>query len=595
MKLRPPVCPPSSAFGRRPCFLISLAWVWRTARLLVLGLSLNAPGAFAADDAVPLRLGSGEKSLARYQEYGYNAAIIGDVTQLATYDAVCPGVIIRGSDLWKRIEGQREKFQKAYDQAVKCGLAVCLMTDEVSMPIPILARLQKRSSADLRAEFDLDSPEFWDLYRAKYREVLKAYPRVAYVMVRTGENYSHPDEGFIGRTVVHGGKYDDAYFRHMQRLIEETRRVVVDEFGRTLIWRTWDLGNDGFHANPQVYDRVLAGLPERKGLIFAVKFTQTDFWRYNDFNPMIGRGGVKQIVEYECAREYEGKGAFPDYVGPIHAGAMRRMAALGVTNSWIWDATGGWGGPFLKSDRWVRLNDEATSRLARNPALDPRALAQEWAAREFGVRASTNVAEIAMLSADCVLKSQYIAPYARDHHGWKPSLNLMRDDIIRGAELKPLYDGSKNSLPEVFAEKEEAVAIAGRMRALFESSHADIAAERGEPVYQETLGGLIYLESLAKVMCHYVNGMFLYYNWQEKRDPATMTRAEQELQAWRADWQYYQTEVPKLPGVASLYRSQNNQTPDSAKGAMADLCEAALRDLSANAAAGKAVPVDGKN
>src|ERR1035438_1125685 len=288
----------------------------------------------------------------------------------------------------------------------------------------------------------------------------------------------------MGRTVL-DRNYDDAYFRHMTRLIEETRKIVVDEFGRTLIWRTWDLGNDGFHANPTVYDHVLAGLPERKGLILAVKNTQTDFWRYNDFNPMIGRGGVQQIVEFQCAREYEGKGAFPNYTGTFFAGDMPQAAAIDVKGEWIWDFGGGWGGPFLKSDRWVRLNIFATTRLAQNPDLSPRSLAEEWAAKEFGAKAATNVADMLMLSGDCVLKFRYLAPYAGAHRGWTPSLNFMRDDIIRGEPLKHLYDGSKNSLPEAFAEKEEAVALASKMREMFESSRNDIVRSEERRVGKE--------------------------------------------------------------------------------------------------------------
>jgi hypothetical protein len=525
-----------------------------------------------------IRLGSGEKSVERYKEYGYTGAILGDVTQLASYDEVCPGAIPQGSSLRGRIERQRKKFKKEYDRANGLGVAVCLLTDEVSFPAPILQLLQKSGAS---TGIDMENPEFWKLYRAKYREVLAAYPRVACVVVRTGENYSHPDEGFVGRT-VYEGKYDDAYFSHMQRLIEETRKIVVDEFGRTLIWRTWDLGGGGFHAEPKVYDRVLQGLPNRKGLIFSIKHTQTDFWLYNDFNPMIGRGGTEQIVEFECAREYEGKGAFPDYVGPIHAEAMRKAHDIGVKGVWIWDFGGGWGGPFLKSDRWVRLNIEATTRLAQNPDLSPRALAQEWASNEFGAAAATNVAELAMLSGECVRKFIYVEAYGREHQGWKPSLNLMRDDIIRGEVLRQLYEGSKNSLPEVFAEKDQAVAMAGRMHSLFESSRSDIVAARGDGVYRESLSSLLYMESLSKVMCHYVKGMFSYYQWQETRDGATAAKARQELLAWSEAWQLYQTQVPKLPGAASLYRSQNTQSPDSANRAMADLCEAALRALPAD-------------
>lgn len=555
---------------------------------LVAGLFLGA-GNLRADPTapLPLRFGSGEKSVEHYRAYDYNIAVFGDLTQLASFDAAYPGAIPAGSPLRERIAAQRQKFQNECQRAAASGLAVCLLTDEASLPIPILDRISP-PDAKFSARIDFDSEAFWAAYRAKYREVLQAYPQVKYIIVRTGENYSHPDEGYVGRTVRSGDNIDADYYRHMQRLIEETRKIVVDEFGRTLIWRTWDLGNDGFHASPTVYDRVLAGLTNRQGLMFAVKFTQTDFWRYNDFNPMIGRGGVDQIIEFQCAREYEGKGAFPNYVGPIHAEAIRRAADLGVKGVWIWDFGGGWGGPILKSDRWVRLNIEATTQLALNPQASPRALAEAWAAKEFGDQAATNVAAMLMLSGECVRKTMYIEAYARDHHGWKPSLNLMRDDIIRGEVLRQLYDGSKQSLPEVFAEKDQAVALVLQMQSLFENSRRAIVAARGEQVYEESLSSLIYLADLTQVLDHYIKGMFSFYQWQETHAVATAAQAQTELLAWRAAWQRYQTAVPKLPGVATIYRSQNRtQNPTDSSptgGAMAELCEAALKTLSSKTA-----------
>ncbi len=569
----------------------------RNTGLALLSLNLLVAPAWvnsAVGEELPIRLGSGEADVSRYTNYNYNTIVLGDVTQLADFADSYPGAIAKGSALWNRIEHQRKKFEKDYNHATQLGLKVCMMTDEATLPTPIAQQIDKSGGSTPR--IDMDNAAFWDAFRAKYREVLRRYPGVSYVMVRTGENYSHADEGFTGHTVLDGKEgYDDAYFRHMQQLIEETRKIVVDEFGHTLIWRTWDLGNDGFHANPQVYDRVLAGLPERKGLILAVKFTQTDFWRYNDFNPMIGRGGVDQIIEFQCTREYEGKGAYPDYMGVDHAVAMQKTAAIGVKGVWIWDFSGGWGGPFLKSDRWDRLNIEATTRLAENPNLSPRQIARDWAAKEFGDRTADKVADMLMLSGDCVRKFIYVEAYARDHRGWKPGLNLMRDDIIRGEVLKQLYDGSKDALPQVIAEKEQAVALATQMRTMFESEHAEIAADRGEQVYQESLSSLIYLQSLTTVVCHYVNGMFLYYQWQETHDATVAARAREELQAWNTAWKDYQTNVPKLPGVATLYRSQNSQEASSAKGAMADLCQAAMRKLAAASASANTAELQTKN
>lgn len=542
----------------------------------------------AKPNSLELRIGSGETNILRYKEYGYNAAILGDPTQLATYDSVAPGAIAKDTDLGARIDRRRERFESQYDQATKLGITPCLMTDEVALPTPVLDRFRKSivDPADPQ-RINFDSPEFWELYRAKYREVLKEFPKVGYVIVRTGESYAHLDKGYTGHTVI-DKKIDDAYFRNMQRLIEETRKVVVDECGRTLIWRTWDLGNNGFHANPAVYDRILEGVHDRRGLIFSIKFTQTDFWEYNDFNPMIGRGNVRQIVEFECAREYEGKGAFPDYVGPEHAKAMRKARDLGACGVWIWDSGGGWGGPFLKSDRWLRLNVEATTELMKNPDASPREIAEHWAAKEFGQKAASKVADMLMLSPECIRKCIYIAPYGRTHKGWLPSRNLLRDDIIRGDQaegaeggIKILYEGSKYALNEALDEKTEAVTLASRMRSMFESERSDIVAERGEQVYQDSLDSLIYLESLTKVISHYVRGMFLYYHWQDTGDAKDAAKARNELQAWQAAWLDYETNVPQLPGVATLYRSQREQDPATTNGAMADTCERALRSLAA--------------
>ena len=533
-------------------------------------------------------MGSGEKDLSRYQEYGYNVTPVGDVGKLVTYDEIAPGALPPDSPLRKQIEINRAAFAKACEETSRAGLAVCIGTDEVTIPRAVFERFRKDIAlAGTTDAIDLGGEQFWKIYRAKYREVLKAFPAIAYVMIRTGENYASRTTDFVGHT-VRGHDIDDRYYRDMQRLINETRQVVVDECGRKLIWRTWDLGNDGFHPNPAVYDRVLSGVPDHRGLIMAVKYVQTDFWRYNDFNPNIGRGGVDQIIEFQCAREYEGKGAFPNYLGADFAVAMKRLKSLGTKGVWIWDFGGGSGGPHLQNDRWVRANIDAAVQLARNPDLAPRAVAEKWAAKEFGAKAAPKIAELLLLSDDCVRKMVYIEPFAQKHRGWMPSRGLMRDDIIRGerkmalhGDLKFIYEDSKDHLDAALQEKTEALALAQRILAIYDSARGDIIAERGEKTCIEARSSLVYLESLTAVMCHYIRGMFLFYHSQEASDPALAKQAREELEQWQTAWTRYNTEIPKLPGAPSLYRSQYGPGPETAEGAMVDTCEKALQKLGA--------------
>jgi hypothetical protein len=555
-------------------------------RAIIFCAALLAAAAAAAPPFA-LRMASGEQDLARYRENGANVAALsprgGGLTQLATYAEVAPRALPPGHPLRVEIERSRKEFRDQIREASRLGLAVCISTDEIQIPTPVFDALRSSiTRADDPRRVDIEKEEFWKIYRAKYREVLREFPEIAYVQVRTGENYSHLFDGYTGLLIAEkdfNTTRSDTYIRNMQRLIDETRRIVVDEFHRKLIWRTWDLGNHGFHASPAVYDRVFAGITHREGLIVSIKYTHTDFWRYNDFNPNIGRGGIEQIVEFQCAREYEGKGAFPDYVGEEHAAAMRYIRRRGAAGVAIWHFGGGWGGPHLKNDRWVRLNIYTTSRLARDPDLSPRRLAEEWAAQEFGAKAARRVADMLLLSDDCVLAFNYIAPYARRHEGWLPNRNILRDDIIRGEKqlggeggLRLLYEGSKDALDEACAEKRQAVELAARMLSMFD-------AARGEQPFVEARNSLVYLHSLATVMSHYVQGMFRYYQWKDTGAEPARREAREQLELWRKAWDGYRAEIPRLPGTASLYRSQNSQRPDSTEGAMESTCEAARQDL----------------
>jgi len=121
------------------------------------------------------------------------------------------------------------------------------------------------------------------------------------------------------------------------------------------------------------------------------------------------------------------------------------------------------------------------------------------------------------------------------------------------------------------------------MRRTFESAQQEIIAARGPAIYRESLNSILYMEALAKVMAHYVRGMFQYERWRQTGNKEIGSAARNELVEWRKAWDYYRNEIGKLEGVASLYRSLNSQQETDTRGAMEDLCEAALAALPAPA------------
>ncbi len=80
-------------------------------------------------------------------------------------------------------------------------------------------------------------------------------------------------------------------------------------------------------------------------------------------------------------------------------------------------------------------------------------------------------------------------------------------------------------------------------------------------------------------MSHYIRGMFLFYRSQEMHDEKCAIQAKAELEQWRVAWSRYNTDIPKLPGAATLYRSQYGEQTNDSEGAMADTCEKALKKL----------------
>lgn len=109
------------------------------------------------------------------------------------------------------------------------------------------------------------------------------------------------------------------------------------------------------HPSREYYANVTAPIAPHPKLVFSIKHVALDFWRFVGWNPSITTGHHQQLIEAECAREYEGKGAMPSYVanGIIEGFPEMGERAIGlkhVVNSpqivglWVWTSGGGWAG-----------------------------------------------------------------------------------------------------------------------------------------------------------------------------------------------------------------------------------------------------------
>ena len=514
--------------------------------------------------------------------WGYNAVCIEPWPGLVLYDGFDPAIFDpkRHSSARSWVVGNRERARRQIEAAKRLHLKVVSPGDVISFPEQVLY-LYGAEVADNQQppRFCIGKEKTRRLLEYGLDEVLRDFPEIDAVMVRVGENYS--GNPMMGNTPDQGDCSSPPYdYADRIALVIKTLRAVTDAHQKTYIQRAWDLGDGGFHASPEVAGEVVEGMTPDERLLLSFKHTKSDFWRYNEVNPNIGAGSFHQMVEFQAAREYEGKGAFPNYLGEVYASGAEETAPSGgidyayqrgVRAIWVWARGGGWGGPYLEDDLWIDANVYALSHLAWDPKLDPNVVAEDWACLRFGPAAAPTIAKILMKSADVVLKAFYIGPYAQERGGaWLPNNLWVRDDVIYGGDrVAELYRLCRDSEFDIaLREKAEAEKLIDSMIADWRRAQPFV---RDRALANRALNTLLYEKSLVQTLHYYLAGMFYYYRWQEGSKDNAFDRqlAIDNIRRWEESWGAHNSEIAHLPGVATPFRDWG----------MGQTVQAALEDL----------------
>ena len=151
--------------------------------------------------------------------------------------------------------------------------------------------------------------------------MLRRLPEVAGVVLRFGDNDADRMPFLIG---------NDIYAPHCPRcssmsradrvimIVKKFYDLVCGKFGKTLIARAWNVRPRGMHDSVELCKTIASALPTSGNLIFSFKFTETDFWRYQRWNPASLELGDRPVIyELQCQREFEGKGGVPNWQVPL--------------------------------------------------------------------------------------------------------------------------------------------------------------------------------------------------------------------------------------------------------------------------------------
>lgn len=301
--------------------------------------------------------------------YGVNAVAALSIDCATTLDAV-PGGSWYDEPGLRLVNATRASVRAMIAAAhSQPGVRALLSSDLFEFPVKLLERyganLTDRDArcggySRSRAGCIALTPFTRFAYGALFDELVASFPGLDGLVLRYGEN--SPCGEHQGNTPYDSSSLD-AMVASLQQLLQFLREELCVKRGLAVVFRTWDLSTQFFHANATFYELVTGAVEPHPLLVFAVKHTMLDFWRRVRPNPTLGVGAHQQVAEAEVGGMYGGCGTWPLYVGDGVINGYEEDAALGLRRGLAWLREHAPAGTFSG----VLTNHECTDELSVPP------------------------------------------------------------------------------------------------------------------------------------------------------------------------------------------------------------------------------------
>ncbi len=525
-------------------------------------------------------------------DYGFNGQVFKHINCIATYAKLGVDTFPRDSADRKWLDDFRPPIEQEIAAAKAKGLSVFYHLDLFVLPRRLVEHY-KDEICDAGGRISLDKPRTLEIHRALFDELTERYPQVDGYIIRVGETYLfdtpyHQGNGPIPQITLppastsifeqaaSGEKlkaaWGDGQVNAYVELINFLREEVCARHDRHLLFRTWDTGPDKLHARPDHYLDVTDRIEPHEKLWFSIKHTALDFWRRVKVNQCIGIGKHRQIIEVQCQREYEGKGAYPNYVmNGVIDGFEENARPLGlkemirlplVDGVFAWARGGGWYGPRIKDEFWPDLNAYVLSRFAGDPSQSEESIFREYARTKIGLDDPDveRFRQLCRLSGRAILQGRYCE--SCDHvlqESIMPTGNWMRDDRLGGR--KQLGDALKfiiehDLADEALKEKAQAVDLWGEISKLAKEIHWP-AGQRWDCVKTSVEYGRLLFE-----IVHQGWRVLIAGRKGEKTGEFDKAELKDAIGRYDALWVQYRA-LGELPSCASLYEGVYLNLPGS--------------------------------
>jgi len=346
------------------------------------------------------------------QQYGFNGKVFylfDSATLAVNWDDINTNIFPMGSTGRAWVDAKASSLHSLYGAAKAQGLNVYCMSDLVLLPTNLVSIYGMSNTLG-----DVNNTNTQYFLRILMDKIFAQFPELDGIVVRIGETYLQDapyHTGAINRPTDANGT--------IIPLMNLLRDEVCVKLNKRVIFRTWN----SFDTDTNTFLAVSAAVTPHTNLIWSIKHCEGDFHRGNPFSKAMGLGRHKFIVEVECSREYEGKGAYPNYIANgVIEGFEEHLASLPANSIrsirdlynqsplfegiWTWSRGGGWEGPYLQNELWAELNTWVMAQWALNPEATEESLFDRFALERLQLPTNQVPAfrQLALLSAQAVLR-----------------------------------------------------------------------------------------------------------------------------------------------------------------------------------------------
>jgi hypothetical protein len=499
------------------------------------------------------------RDAALLREYGYEGVVIPDALTVVPMAQRGPAAVsqLRLGDIEAGID-------RRVRDALAAGLKVFFYGDAFLLPRDLVdGSPAEYLCNDHSGRVCAGKPAVYRALGAMVGELFERWPAAVGLVMRTAEVYPQSTPHMVGNALL-----DSACpfcrsigpVARQRRFIDEMYAVVAGQLGRMYVHRAWQrplVGAPTMHDDQAIYRMVTVGMPTDEKLRFSFKFTRGDFLPGQPWNPVIAADDRPKWIEFQCEREFEGKGAFPNFQPALWT-ALKDLPRELVGCVWGWSRGGGWGGPYVQREEWIDANVFGLSELYKNPRADVQAIALKWAAKAFGIdptsKAAGRIVEVLMLSEPAIAKLVFTRALADRTGGAQPHQPWLRDDLIDVDAVWEIAGRAvaQNVGADVCAEKLQGVANVERMRELFESIADELPSKTQARDLSNTL---IYYNSFAGTVGHMFCGFIKFLQWQRggRGNAGLADEAADQLDRAQAHWQHHTQRHAMLPGAPSVF------------------------------------------